>query len=137
MMTQALNKTLKRSSLLRYWSIGGLATGLHYSVFVVLLFVMTPVWATLIGGCIGAVFSYLANKRMTFIQDQQKTLNPIRFYIVTIAYNVGNVGMMYAAQQLFSMETTFYWVCIQLVITVVLSVVSYLIHKYWSYHYAE
>lgn len=124
----------KHSLLLKYGSIGGMATAVHYVVFMVLLTIVSPVWSTLWGGVCGAIFSYYANKRFTFIGRADKTLKAHRFYFVTLLYNIANTGIMYLITQIWPSEQTFYWVFVQCGITVVLSVISYFIHKYWSYH---
>ena len=135
MMCHMMTQPHRQSLLLRYGSIGGMATALHYMVFVALLSVTTPVYATLTGGMSGAIFSYVANKHYTFVSDGKKTLNPARFYLVTLIYNATNTGLMYLALQCLPIYESQYWVLIQLAITVTLSVISYFIHKYWSYHY--
>lgn len=134
-MCHMMTQPHKHSLLLRYGSIGGMATVLHYLVFITLLSVTSPVYATLAGGISGAIFSYIANKRLTFITDARKNLNPTRFYLVTLMYNAANTSLMYLALQLLPVYEYQYWVLIQLMITVTLSVISYFIHKYWSYQY--
>ncbi len=134
-MCPMMTQPHRHSLLLRYGSIGGMATALHYLVFIALLNVTTPVFATLAGGITGAIFSYIANKHFTFVNDVRKSLSPKRFFLVTLMYNAANTGLMYVAIQLLPVYESLYWVLIQFTITVTLSVISYFIHKYWSYHY--
>ena len=134
-MCPMMTQPHRHSLLLRYGSIGGMATALHYLVFIALLNVTTPVFATLAGGIMGAIFSYIANKHLTFVNDAKKSLSPKRFFLVTLMYNAANTGLMYLAIQLLPVYESLYWVLIQFTITVTLSVISYFIHKYWSYHY--
>ena len=132
MMTQRL----KQSLLMRYWSIGGMATVLHYLVFLLLLTVWTPTLATLLGGIAGAMFSYWANKRFTFCDDADKELGMARFYAVTFLYNLANVGLIEWVSRAWPQDSVIYWLLIQIAITLFLSVISFFIHKYWSYRYA-
>ena len=136
MMTQRLKQSLKHSMLLRYWSIGGVATGIHYLVFLLLLGVFNPVTATLIGGLMGAIFSYWANKRITFMSNGSKELGSLRFYAVTLLFNLANAGCMWWVSHNWPQGHVVVWLLVQVVITLVLSVISFFIHKYWSYHYA-
>ncbi len=134
-MCPMMTQPHRHSLLLRYGSIGGMATVLHYLVFIGLLSVTTPVYATLAGGITGAIFSYIANKHFTFVNNVRKNFNPIRFFLVTLMYNTANTGLMYLAILLLPVYESLYWVLIQFTFTVTLSVISYFIHKYWSYHY--
>lgn len=82
--------------LIRYLGIGFVATGGHYFVFLLLIVngVTDPVLASVGGGVIGAIISYIGNRRLSFVATGIYKLQPIRFVLVSLATNIGNgVGM--------------------------------------------
>ena len=72
------------SQFLRFATVGGIATAIHYLILVVLVQAanMNAVWASTIGFIISAVCNYLLNYRFTFRSNVEHRLAVIKFFIV-------------------------------------------------------
>ncbi|PMY78395.1 sugar translocase [Pseudomonas sp. FW306-2-2C-D06B] len=84
--------------LIRYLGIGFIATGIHYVVFLVLVTTefATPLLASICGGMVGAIASFIGNRALCFVADGSRKFQPVRFALVALATNFGNgVGMWF------------------------------------------
>lgn len=115
--------------LSRYCSVGAVATFLHYCVFITLLSFTDAVFASFIGVSLGTIAAYLGHRSFTFLSTSINQLQPKRFFFVAINYNIINVLMMWAFIEIISLPP----LNAQLIITAILGLISFIIHKYWSY----
>lgn len=55
--------------LIRYLGIGFIATGVHYAVFLLLVTTefVTPLLASICGGMVGAIASFIGNRALCFV----------------------------------------------------------------------
>ena len=78
------------SQFLRFATVGGIATAIHYLILVALVqgVNMNAVWASTIGFIISAVCNYLLNYRFTFRSNVEHRRAVIKFFVVA------GVGLM-------------------------------------------
>lgn len=115
--------------------IGGLSTCLHYAILVLLVRFdwLAPVWASGLGFCIGAVFNYLLNRRLTFSSKRTHRRVAPRFVVVAtsglmlntvlIALLNGLAGWHYLSAQIFATGATLVW--------------NFVLHKIWTFSGAK
>jgi len=115
--------------LSRYCSVGAVATFLHYCVFIILLSFTDAVFASFIGVSLGTVVAYLGHRSFTFLSTSINELQPKRFFIVAINYNIINITLMWIFLEIANLSP----LVAQLIITVSLGFISFITHKYWSY----
>ena len=78
------------NQFLRFATVGGIATAIHYLILVALVqgVNMNAVWASTIGFIISAVCNYLLNYRFTFRSNVEHRRAVIKFFVVA------GVGLM-------------------------------------------
>lgn len=120
--------------LIRYLGIGLVATGGHYFVFLLLIVngVTDPVLASVGGGVIGAIISYIGNRRLSFVATGIYKLQPIRFVLVSLATNIGNgVGMWVLIKFNLSPLVS------QILVTLTLTALGFTAHRFWTFNHAD
>lgn len=106
---------------LRFATVGGIATGIHYFILVVLVHSanMNAVWASTIGFAISALFNYLLNYRYTFQSNVEHKRAIIKFFLVASVGLIVNsltmhmlielVGAHYLLAQLMATALVLLW----------------------------
>jgi len=117
--------------LCRYGSAGAIASACHYLTFMSLLILLPPLWASVAGALVGSVVSFRCNRRWTFVSDTGKALAPKRFFLIAACHNLGNALLM---KHLLSLDVI-HPLGAQLAVSGLLFIVSFLIHRFWSYTY--
>ncbi|WP_137163148.1 MULTISPECIES: GtrA family protein [Pseudomonas] len=129
------NKTQPLISLLiRYLGVGFIATGIHYAVFLVLVTteLATPLLASICGGMVGAIASFIGNRALCFVSDGSRKFQPVRFALVALATNFGNgVGMWFLIMSNLSPLIS------QLVVTLSLTALGFIAHRFWTFNHAD
>lgn len=120
--------------LIRYLGIGLIATGIHYAVFLVLVATesTTPLLASIFGGMVGAVASFIGNRALCFVADGSRKFQPVRFALVALATNFGNgVGMWFLIKSNLSPLIS------QVLVTVTLTALGFIAHRFWTFNHAD
>lgn len=117
------------NQLIRYVGVGLLSTAVHFAVFFCLSFLVEPLTASVAGGLSGALIAYLGNRSFTFIECDGEKLQSQRFFLIAGLHNLSNFLMMWVLLQ----KTDFSPYFSQLITTGFLFVVSFSIHRTWSF----
>jgi len=120
--------------LIRYLGIGLIATGIHYAVFLVLVVTefTAPLLASIFGGMVGAVASFIGNRALCFVADGSRKFQPVRFALVALATNFGNgVGMWFLIKSNLSPLIS------QVLVTVTLTALGFIAHRFWTFNHAD
>lgn len=112
-----------------YFSVGSIATLIHYAVFVTLLTFTSAVLASFIGSFIGTLTAYSGHKSYTFLTNRKNKLKANRFFFVALNYNAINFLLMWILTEI----NNFQPFISQLSITTILGMLSFIINRSWSY----
>lgn len=101
MISEFVQRVMSRAvvrDFLRFAAVGAVATAVHYSVMIALaeLGGMHPVWATVCGFAVGAVVSYVLNRRFTFAAKPAFGAGLAKFLVVIGIGAVINAGIVAA-----------------------------------------
>ncbi|WP_296942727.1 GtrA family protein [uncultured Massilia sp.] len=114
----------------KFAAVGGLGTGLHYLVLVVLVTLLhvAPGRAAFAGAAAGACLVYLLNRRYTFASDADHRRTLPRFVALAVAGALLNgllVGLLSGAGLHFLLA--------QVVATAVVLVINFIVSKTWIF----
>ena len=105
----------------RFLAVGGFATALHYVILYILVELIDadPVWASVTGYIISAVFNYAANYHFTFASTRDHRIAFPRFMVVVATGLVLNsllmgigvrlLGLHYLLSQVFATGAVVIW----------------------------
>jgi putative flippase GtrA len=109
------------SQFLRFATVGGVATAIHYLILVVLVHAtnMDAVWASSIGFIVSAVCNYLLNYRFTFKSNVEHRGAIFKFFLVAgvglllnslvMQVSTEYAGMHYLLAQLLATALVLIW----------------------------
>lgn len=120
--------------LIRYLGVGFIATGIHYAMFLVLVATefADPLLASICGGMVGAIASFIGNRTLCFVADGSRKFQPIRFVLVALATNFGNgVGMWFLIKSNLSPLIS------QVLVTSILTALGFIAHRFWTFNHAD
>ena len=120
--------------LIRYLGIGIIATGVHYSVFLVLVATgfSAALLASICGGVAGAIVSFIGNRELCFVANGTRKFQPIRFALVALATNIGNgIGMWFLVKSNLSPLIS------QVLVTLTLTALGFIAHRFWTFNHAD
>ena len=117
--------------ILRYAGAGGVGTGAHYATLASAVELMhaTPTAGTLLGATVGAGINYLLNYHLTFASKASHRRTLPRFVVVAaLSAALNGLGMWLAVT-----HYHLHWLPAQVVCTVAVLVVGYLLNKAWTF----
>jgi putative flippase GtrA len=122
---------VRTSQLVSFGWIGIVTAVAHYGVLVGLVELggVRPVPATLAGYLVGAVVSYTLNRRYTFATERSHVAAGWRFLAIAGLGFVATWGLM----TLFVDRLGWPYLPMQIVTTLLVMVVSFTGHKFWSF----
>lgn len=87
-------RSLFAGSLMKFLLVGGCSTGIDFIIYMVLSIKMHTTTAKGISMIFSSVFTYIANKKFTFNNNERTNLNyVIRYYLVFFANFITNLGL--------------------------------------------
>lgn len=113
--------------LCRYGAVGGVATLVHYVIFLSALPWLHPVGSSVMGACAGALIAYPLQRWFTFGDQPGRRLRAGRYFAVAAAYNVCNACALWLL-----LASDIQPVIAQMLITALLFLSSFFIHRFWS-----
>ena len=131
MRSKAAKKNSTQSEIVKFTIVGGISTGFHYLVLLIAVEVLslTPVTATMIGYCAGAVVNYILNPRYTFRSAAKHRSAIPKFIIMASCGFVINVTCMYLFESILSI---FYMVS-QIIATACVFIWNFTVSKLWAF----
>ena len=116
-------------SFIKYSSAGGLATAVHYLIFLLAIHLMlwAPWQSTHLAGCIGALTSYSLNYRYTFLsQAAHRKILP-KFLLVA------GVGIIIQTLIVAALSPHLHYLLAQLVATFSGLILTFIFNRYWTF----
>jgi putative flippase GtrA len=118
-------------SLLRFLTVGALATGMHVAAFAVLveLVAMPPVKASAAAFALATLLAYLLNRVWSFASTGRHLIQLPRYLGVALSGLALNVAIMHVAVNGLHLD---YWIGLSAVI-VALPAFTFTLHRYWTF----
>ena len=116
-------------SFIKYSSAGGLATAVHYLIFLLTINIMlwTPWQSTLLAGCIGALTAYSLNYRYTFLsQASHRKILP-KFLLVA------SLGIIIQTLIVAALSSHLHYLLAQLMATFSGLILTFILNRYWTF----
>ena len=116
-------------SFIKYSSAGGLATAVHYLIFLIAIHLMlwAPWQSTLLAGCIGALTAYGLNYRYTFLsQAAHRKILP-KFLLVA------SLGIIIQTSIVAALSPHFNYLLAQLMATFSGLILTFIFNRYWTF----
>lgn len=116
-------------SFIKYSSAGGLATVVHYLIFLLAIHLMlwAPWQSTLLAACIGALTSYSLNYRFTFLsQATHRKILP-KFLLVA------GVGIIIQTLIVAVLSPHSHYLLAQIVATSSGLILTFIFNRYWTF----
>jgi putative flippase GtrA len=122
---------LRASQIISFGWIGMITAISHYGVLVGLVELgsLRPVPATLAGYLVGAVVSYMLNRRFTFATERTHVAAGWRFLAIAGLGFIATWGLM----ALFVDRLGWPYLPMQIVTTLLVMAISFTGHKFWSF----
>lgn len=125
-------RSLLRLPLIKYGIVGGLGTGIHFAVLILLveMWSMNPVAASIVGFIVVLIISYMLNRMWTF-EDRQSGYAKqfMKYVVVSCAGMVINTLIMYVSVEWLSIS----YIIGQLISTVVVPIHNYIWNRRWTF----
>lgn len=118
--------------LCRFLGVGAIATLAHQLVFILMLMLGAPWLGSVCGAAVGAVVNFWLTRKACFVAQNGKRLQPYRFVYAALAHNFANAILMSLL-----LRTSLPPLFAQMLITGCLTVVSFFIHRYWTYNHVD
>lgn len=115
--------------LARFILVGLLNTIVGYGVYFISLLYVNYLAALIISHIVGVSFSYIWNRRWTFKSKGNKGVELLRFESVYLAGLAINMAMLYALVGRMGFDPRI----VQLVLLPLVTVLTFLGHRYWSF----
>ncbi|AJS60348.1 GtrA family protein [Paenibacillus sp. IHBB 10380] len=125
-------RSLLRLPLIKYAIVGGLGTGIHFAVLIMLveLWNMNPVVSSIIGFIVVLIISYFLNRIWTFENQQSGYAKQfMKYVIVSCAGMFINTLIMYVTVEWLSIS----YIVGQLISTVVVPIHNYIWNRRWTF----
>jgi putative flippase GtrA len=118
------------AQFLKFASVGAIATGLHYVIFLALVMLLgvAPGIAAFVGAAFGACVVYLLNRRYTFATQRGHGETLPRFILLSIVGAVLNGAIVGWLSRL-----GLYPLLAQMVATVIVLFINFVVSKKWIY----
>jgi len=116
-------------SFLKYSSVGGLATIVHYLIFLatVNILLWAPWQATLLAGCIGAFTSYTLNYRYTFLSRAAHHKILPKFMLVA------GLGIIIQTLIVAGLSPWIHYLLAQAMATVAGLILTFILNRHWTF----
>jgi len=127
----------------RYLVVGGLNTAFSYGLFTVALLLLHS-WQVPADYAIAITFSWIVSNLTSFVLQRRfvfrGTGNPVREFIkftsVTFGSFLANLGLSWFSAEILGFDSAIEKLVSQLVVTVILVIVTYVLHKSFSFRKA-
>jgi len=123
--------TVSTSSFLRYSTVGGIATGLHYAVLFILVevFHFRPAYSAAIGAGCGAVVAYYLNVQFTFKYASINWPTLCRFLIIAAIGAAFSAFLVWVTTSVLLLH----YIVGQIAATFVILMVTYFANAFWTF----
>ncbi|MDQ1255047.1 MAG: hypothetical protein QG646_4326 [Euryarchaeota archaeon] len=132
-VTRLITGSEDTKRLFKFICVGLLNTFIGYGAFFILSFFLNYMIALVVAHFIGVTNSYLWNKYWTFKSKKFQLAELVKFNIVYLITLGANMLILYIAVELLSINPRLG----QLIVLPLVTLLSYLGHKYWSFHAAK
>jgi putative flippase GtrA len=125
-----LKKIEDFEQLIKFSLVGILNTVIGYAVFFVASLFMNYIIALLIAHVVGVTNSFFWNKYWVFRSDGNKVVEFLKFYSIYALVLIVNIVLLYYLVSVLHFEPQIS----QLVLLPILTIITYLGHKHWSFY---
>lgn len=115
---------------IKYLSAGGIATFVHYTIYILLVKIAIKPWAaTLVAASIGAIIAYLLNYYLTFASSSSHKIVIPRFFIVSVFVIILQTIIVYYCTSQLKIN----YFLAQLLATGVSLILTFIINYLWTF----
>jgi len=125
-----LKKVESFEQLIKFSLVGILNTVIGYAVFFIASLFMNYIVALIIAHVVGVTNSFFWNKYWVFRSDGNKIVEFLKFYSIYALVLIVNIILLYYLVSVLQFEPQIS----QLVLLPILTIITYLGHKHWSFY---